>query len=119
MNRKSTFTAALFTLAFALLASLPATAQDAKKITIVAHRFSYEPSDITLKKGEPVTLVIQSQDVDHGLRVRELNLDAKIKGGGTTEVTITPQETGDFTGHCSTFCGAGHGGMALTFHVVN
>jgi cytochrome c oxidase subunit II len=89
-----------------------------RRIEVTAKRFSYDPGEITLKKGQPVVLVIKSADVDHGLRFRELNLDAKISKGKPAELDFTPGKTGDFVGHCSVFCGAGHGGMTLTLHVV-
>jgi len=73
---------------------------------------------VTLKKGQPVVLVLKSMDVGHGLRVRELGVDMKVKAGGTAEITITPEKTGDFVGHCSVFCGSGHGSMTFTLHVV-
>jgi cytochrome c oxidase subunit 2 len=63
-------------------------------------------------------IVLKSADVAHGLRIRDLNLDLKVDKGGTAQATITPDKTGDFTGHCSVFCGVGHGKMALTIHVV-
>jgi cytochrome c oxidase subunit 2 len=94
-------------------------AQDApKRIEVTAKRFTYEPAEITLKKGQPVVLVIKSLDVAHGLRFRELNLNAKIDKGGSAELKFTPDKTGNFVGHCSVFCGSGHGGMMLTLHVV-
>jgi cytochrome c oxidase subunit 2 len=94
-------------------------AQDTpKRIEVTAKRFTYEPAEITLKKGQPVVLVIKSLDVAHGLRFRELNLNAKIDKGGSAELKFTPDKTGNFVGHCSVFCGSGHGGMMLTLHVV-
>jgi cytochrome c oxidase subunit 2 len=93
-------------------------AQSPRRIEIDAKRFEYAPAEITLKKGEPVILVLKSMDVAHGLRVRELNLNLKTKAGGTAEVEITPEKTGDFIGHCSVFCGAHHGTMAIKVHVV-
>jgi cytochrome c oxidase subunit 2 len=90
-----------------------------RRIEITAKRFAFNPGEITLKKGEPVVLVIKSSDVAHGLRIRDLNVDVKVSAGGTAEVQITPQKTGDFTGHCAVFCGAGHNSMALKVHVVN
>src|SRR6516162_6532587 len=92
--------------------------EEPKRIEITAKRFSYEPGEITLKKGQPVVLVIKSLDVTHGLRVRELNVDAKIPVGAPNEVKLTPQKTGDFVAHCSVFCGPNHGSMALKIHVV-
>lgn len=89
-----------------------------RRIVIIAKRFSYDPGEITLKKGEPVVLVLKSADVGHGLRFRDLNVNIKIKAGGTEEVQFTPDKTGDFIGHCSVFCGSGHGSMTLKLHVV-
>lgn len=90
-----------------------------RRIEITAKQFSFEPSEITVKKGQPVVLVIKSADVAHGLRFRELNLNVKVDKGGTAELPFTPDKTGDFVGHCSVFCGSGHGEMSLTMHVVN
>lgn len=93
-------------------------AQGPQRIEITAKRFTYDPDEITLKKGQPVVLVIKSVDVTHGFRVRELNVDAKIPLGAPKEVNLTPQKTGDFVAHCSVFCGPKHGSMALKIHVV-
>lgn len=90
-----------------------------RRIEVTARQFAFAPGEITLKKGQPVVLVLQSQDVGHGLRIRELNVAVKVSERGTTEVRFTPQKTGDFVGHCYVFCGRGHGSMVLTFHVVN
>jgi cytochrome c oxidase subunit 2 len=89
-----------------------------RRVEVVARRFSFDPASITLKKGEPVILVLKSADVSHGLRFRELNVEVKAQKGGSGEVRFTPESTGDFVGHCSVFCGAGHGSMALTLHVI-
>jgi len=90
-----------------------------RRIEITAKRFAFDPGEITLKKGEPVVLVIRSADVAHGLRIREMNVDVKVSAGGTAEVQLTPERTGNFTGHCAVFCGAGHNSMTLKLHVVN
>jgi cytochrome c oxidase subunit 2 len=100
--------------------ALSVSAQSApRRVEITASQFSFTPGEITLKKGQPVVLVLKSQDVAHGLRVRELNLALKVNGHGTAQAQFTPQKTGDFVGHCYVFCGRGHGSMALTFHVVD
>ncbi len=89
------------------------------RIEVTAKRFAFEPGEITLKKGEPVVLVLKSADVAHGLRIRDLNIAVKVDAGGTAQVQFIPQKTGDFIGHCYVFCGRGHGSMAFTLHVVN
>jgi cytochrome c oxidase subunit 2 len=97
-----------------------ARAQDAapRRIDVIANQFSFDPGEITLKKGQPVMLVLKSADVAHGIRFRELNVNVQVKAGGTEQVQFTPDKTGDFTGLCSVFCGSGHGSMNLKLHVV-
>jgi cytochrome c oxidase subunit 2 len=88
-------------------------------INVSVKRFAYEPSQITLKKGEPVVIKLTTEDVAHGLKFKELNLNTKIEKGKTAELAFTPTQTGDFVGHCSVFCGSGHGSMTLTLHVTD
>jgi cytochrome c oxidase subunit II len=95
-------------------------AEDApQKIEITVKRFEYTPGEITLKKGQPVVLVLRSLDVAHGLHIADLKIDMKVSPGGTTEAHFTPDKSGDFVGHCSVFCGSGHGSLALKVHVVD
>ena len=89
------------------------------RIEITARRFAYSPAEITLKKGEPVVLVIKSADVAHGLHCGELNLDIKINKGAASEARFTPDKAGTFLAHCAVFCGSGHGQMTLTIRVVD
>jgi cytochrome c oxidase subunit 2 len=96
-----------------------APAPDApRRIDVIVKRFAYTPSEITLKKGEPVVLVLTTEDVTHGLKFKELNLNTKIEKGKSSELAFTPDKVGDFAGHCSVFCGSGHGSMTLTLHVT-
>jgi heme/copper-type cytochrome/quinol oxidase subunit 2 len=49
------------------LSSSTARAETApQRIEITAKRFAFEPGEITLKKGQPVVLVLKSADVAHG-----------------------------------------------------
>jgi len=89
-----------------------------RRVEITAQRFQFTPGVITLKKGEPVILVLKSIDVPHGIRFKELGIDTHAGKGQTSEVSFTPEKTGDFTGHCAVFCGAGHGTMMLKLHIV-
>jgi cytochrome c oxidase subunit II len=107
-------------LAVVAVSSNVVCAQEApRRIEVTAKRFAFEPAEITLKKGQPVVFVIKSTDVAHGLGFHELHLDVKVPKGGTAELPFTPDKTGDFVGHCSQFCGSGHGSMTLTLHVVD
>ena len=88
-----------------------------RTINITAKRFSFDPAEVTLKKGETVKLVLKSEDVTHGIFVRPLKLDQDIPAGKSVEVMITPQTAGKFTAICDHFCGVGHGNMKMTFVV--
>jgi cytochrome c oxidase subunit 2 len=89
-----------------------------RTINIVAKRFTYEPDDITIKKGEPVVLILTTTDVTHGLKFKDLNLNTRVEKVKKNELAFTPTKTGDFNGQCSVFCGSGHGSMHLTLHVT-
>lgn len=97
-----------------------AMAQDSnKKIEIHAKRFTFEPAEITLKKGETVTLALTSDDVPHSLVVNDLGIKSSIVKGKITEVTVTPTKAGTFQGKCGRFCGSGHGSMKFVVHVTD
>lgn len=89
-----------------------------RRVQIVARRFAFEPAEITVKRGESLELKLTSADVAHGLRIRELKIDLHASKGKTAAATFTPDKPGSFVGHCSVFCGAGHGQMTFTIHVV-
>ena len=90
-----------------------------RRIDVSVKRFAYTPAEITVKKGEPVVLVLTTEDVAHGLKFKELDLNAKVEKGKPAELAFTPDKVGDFVGHCSVFCGSGHGSMTLTLHVTD
>jgi len=89
-----------------------------RTISIVAQRFSFTPNEITVKKGEEVTLVIESKDVDHGLLIEDLGVRTEIKKDKASEVKFTPESVGTFEGRCAHFCGKDHASMKLTVNVI-
>jgi cytochrome c oxidase subunit 2 len=89
-----------------------------RRVEVSVKRFAYTPAEITLKRGEPVVLVLTTQDVAHGLKFKELNLNLKVEKGKPSELAFTPDKVGEFVGHCSVFCGSGHGSMTLMLHVT-
>jgi cytochrome c oxidase subunit 2 len=89
-----------------------------QRIQIVAERFDFVPGEVTVKKGVPVTIVLTSKDVPHGVKFKDFNVVLDVKKGETKEITFTPDKTGTFVGQCSVFCGSGHGAMKFTLHVT-
>lgn len=101
-----------------LIAVSPLAKASPRRVEIKAARYSFAPAEITVKAGEPVDLVLISEDVPHGVRIRELNINIRASKGKPGEVKFTPEKAGTFKGSCSVFCGSGHGKMTLTIHVV-
>ena len=108
-------------IAAAAVASLGVTvlAQPQEKvIRITARRFAFLPGEVTLKKGEPVTLEFTSADVVMGFNAPDLNVRTDIIPGKVSIVRFTPDKTGTFVFLCDIFCGDGHEGMSGKLHVV-
>jgi len=89
-----------------------------KVIEITAKKFEFTPSQITIKKGEPVILRLTSTDRVHGFMSKPLKVDTDIAAGKTTDVAVTPDTAGDFTVICDHYCGTGHGNMKMNVSVV-
>jgi cytochrome c oxidase subunit 2 len=91
---------------------------DERVIHMTARKFSYEPSEITVKKDVPVVLEITSLDRDHGFRLDAFGLRADVKPGQVTRVRLVPDRVGRFEFACDVFCGTGHEEMSGELVVV-
>ncbi len=105
--------AMLLVLRVVALAPHRTRAQDPKVINITATRFEFNPNQITLKKGEPVKLLLTSADVTHGFFLKPLKIDEIIEPGKTTELNLTPQTAGTYLLICDHFCGVNHAAMNM------
>lgn len=113
----SPFTAFALALALVVGPALPARGQQ-KTIEVHAKRFAFSPAEITIKKGETVTLSLTSDDVPHSLLIEGLGVNAAIAKGHPSQVQIKSDRAGDFAGRCGKFCGSGHGQMRFVVHVT-
>jgi len=109
--------------AITLAVTLPKTSlvhasDNPKVIQISAKKFEFTPSEITLKKGEPVILRLTSSDRVHGFMSKPLKIDTDIPNDTTKDVAVTPDTAGDFTIICDHYCGTGHGNMKMKVTVV-
>ena len=88
----------------------PATRTPERVVTILAERFTFNPSRITVKQGDLVEFVISSDDTDHGLRIPAAGIDVAIpqQGKGDVRVRFIAGTKGEFVFECSRPCGAGH-----------
>ncbi len=86
-------------------------------IRISAKKFEYHPNKVTAKLGQPVVLVLTSEDRIHGFKMPDFGLRTDIVPGQETRVTLTPDKVGSFTFFCDVFCGDGHEDMEGTLVV--
>jgi len=91
---------------------------DEQVIRISASKFEFNPSEIVVTKGVPVTLELTSQDRHHGFKLAEFHLRADIKPGVIEKVRFVPDKIGTFTFICDVFCGDGHEEMSGTLRVI-
>ena len=77
-------------------------------VKISARRFTYSPNVIELKRGEPVTLELTTEDVFMGFNLPDFNVRADIVPGRTNVLSFTPDKAGTFIFLCDIFCGDGH-----------
>jgi cytochrome c oxidase subunit II len=119
MPRRRFFAAGIAAAAAAALGGSLAWAQKNEKVVrITARRFAFLPGEVTLKKGEPVTLEFTSADVVMGFNAPDFGIRADITPGKVSSLKFTPDKTGTFVFLCDIFCGDGHEGMSGKLHVV-
>lgn len=73
-------------------------------------------NELYLPVGEPVELILTSDDVIHSLWIPRLAGKLDLIPGHTNRLMLEADEPGRFRGQCAEFCGVGHAKMA--FYVV-
>lgn len=88
--------------------SIAEPVNEVREIDMIAKRYTFEPNVLELCAGEPVVLVIDSVDVDHGFQIKELGIKVKLKKKSKTRVSLKIDEPGEYEIRCSVYCGKGH-----------
>lgn len=84
---------------------------EVKEFTMTAKQWEFEPSTITVNKGDTVKLHITSVDVTHGFGLPEFGVNENLEPGKAVDVDFVADKTGTFTFFCSVYCGGGHSHM--------
>lgn len=76
----------------------------AREITIEASEYKFNPSEITVKKGETVKLTLKNEGtMPHNWTIEKMggaSIDT-TKAGESSSITLTPSQKGTFTTFCS------------------
>lgn len=81
-----------------------------RTVSILAERFTFNPSRISVKQGQLVEFLLESDDTDHGFKIPSAGIDVAIPPAGKGEVRVRflARDKGTFEFECSRACGAGH-----------
>lgn len=82
-------------------------------VEIVAERFLFVPSEVTVEAGTTLEIRLTSEDTDHGFRIVDTDINVVIpkRGRGDAVAIFDATTPGDYTFECSQMCGAGHSFM--------
>ena len=93
--------------------------QDPVVVEIVAERFVFTPSRVTVSQGSTIEFRLKSEDTSHGFLIVGTDIDVIIpkRRQGEAKVTFVADTPGSFRFECSKLCGAGHHFMRGTIEV--
>ena len=87
-------------------------AAEPRVIDVIARRFEFAPSTIIVTVGEPVRLMVRSEDGLHGFEIKKFKVNKDIpRGGEAVIINFTPNAAGEFPIMCSEYCGDHHEDM--------
>ena len=100
-----------------------APAESAMQVEVIGHQWWWEfryrglgivtANEMRIPVGEPVTLIMTSEDVIHSFWAPKLGGKRDVMPGRTTRITFTPDSLGTFMGQCAEFCGESHANMRM------
>ena len=110
----------LFAWGAEVYASLYQPAEGAMKVFVVGKQWMWriehangrrEIDELHLPAGEPVRIVIATEDVIHSFYIPAFRIKQDAVPGRYTELTFTPTRLGTFELHCTEYCGTDHARM--------
>jgi heme/copper-type cytochrome/quinol oxidase subunit 2 len=91
---------ALATTAVAVVAAVAAAPRGGQALEVKASRRGFEPSRISVRRSESVSIVLSSADDEHCFAIDALRIEKRIVPGRTTTLDLTPDRTGVFPFYC-------------------
>ena len=86
-------------------------ASETKTFEFTASKYTYELEKIEVNVGDKVVLSVTAADTDHGLGIKEYNINQVLPKGKTVVIEFIADKMGTFAIKCTEFCGWGHFGM--------
>lgn len=79
-----------------------------REIHVLARDYAYAPGVLRVSQGQRVTLVLQAEDVTHGLYLDGYGVDLVAVPGRASRATFVADRPGKFRLRCSKVCGTLH-----------
>jgi cytochrome c oxidase subunit 2 len=79
-----------------------------REIRVAAHDFAFRPGVLRVSRGDRVTLILEAEDVAHGLYVDGYAVDLVAVPGRAARATFVADRPGKFRLRCSKVCGTLH-----------
>jgi cytochrome c oxidase subunit II len=90
----------------------PLLPSEPQVIDVVATRYAFTPSEITVEEGDTVRLRVRSGDGPHGFAIAKYKVKKELmRGAEPVTIEFTADVPGRFPIICSEFCGDGHPDM--------
>ncbi len=88
------------------------TGPDTYELQMVARMWAFQPSTVRLPVGSTVDLYVTSQDIIHGFKIEQHNVNLMAVPGAINYIRVRFDKPGEFLFACHEFCGAAHHTMA-------
>ncbi len=92
--------AGLLALAAVLPAASVRAAPASSTIELRVSRRGFEPSRLSLRRGESVRFVVSSADDEHCFAIDALRVEKRVRAGRATRFELTPERSGVFPYYC-------------------
>ncbi len=80
-------------------------------VTMIALMFAFQPNEIRIPAGSPVTFRMSSSDVVHGFQIVGTNGNTMVIPGYVSQFTMSFDDPGEYLIVCNEYCGLGHHSM--------
>jgi len=75
-------------------------------IEVIGKEFSYSPAKLTVKAGQPVTIVLKNiGSIEHDIKISDPKFKLTVPGNNTGDKVLTADKPGTYQMYCSV---AGH-----------
>jgi heme/copper-type cytochrome/quinol oxidase subunit 2 len=79
-----------------------------REVRILARQYAYAPGVLRVSQGDRVTLILESEDVTHGVYLDGYDVDLVAVPGRASRATFVADRPGKFRLRCSKVCGTLH-----------